>query len=286
MLLVAIGWMYVVVMMAVAEAVHPNGTVLGAFITLLLYGVAPLAVVLYIMGTPGRRAARQAKGQVQSRANVAAVLLAAGAGSRMGYQAKGLLAFDGQPLVQRQVQVLREAGVGEVVVVLGHYADAVQAALLANPETADVRCVRHAQPNVGQEASVRLGLQAVTPGMHGVVLALVDQPLMTAADVVALLHAFEHRGERAMVVPRVKHTDGSHQPGNPVVIEAALAKQWLAQEQPPMGREWRAAHPDQVCWMDTVNTHYTCDLDTPQDLERLRQQTSQRATNAGPGASS
>ena len=89
-----------------------------------------------------------------------------------------------------------------------------------------------------------------------------------------------------MVVPRVKHTDGSHQPGNPVVIEAALAKQWLAQEQPPMGREWRAAHPDQVCWMDTVNTHYTCDLDTPQDLERLRQQTSQRAPNAGPGASS
>ena len=134
MLLVAIGWMYVVVMMAVAEAVHPNGTVLGAFITLLLYGVAPLAVVLYIMGTPGRRAARQAKNQIQSRANVAAVLLAAGAGSRMGHQAKGLLAFDGQPLVQRQVQVLREAGVGEVVVVLGHYADAVQAALLANPK--------------------------------------------------------------------------------------------------------------------------------------------------------
>lgn len=58
--LVAIGWMYVVLMMAVAEALAPNGTLLGALVTLVFYGVLPLALVLYLMGTPGRRRARRA----------------------------------------------------------------------------------------------------------------------------------------------------------------------------------------------------------------------------------
>ncbi len=58
MYLVAIAWMYVVVMMAVAEAMSPVGTVLGAIITFVFYGLMPVALVLYILGTPGRRRAR------------------------------------------------------------------------------------------------------------------------------------------------------------------------------------------------------------------------------------
>jgi predicted membrane channel-forming protein YqfA (hemolysin III family) len=58
--LVAIGWMYVVVMLAVAEALAPQGTVLGAVFTLLGWGVLPLAIALYILGTPARRRARRA----------------------------------------------------------------------------------------------------------------------------------------------------------------------------------------------------------------------------------
>ena len=60
MYLVAIGWMFVVVLMSAAEAMSPIGSVLGALITLLLYGVLPLSIVLYVMGTPGRRRARLA----------------------------------------------------------------------------------------------------------------------------------------------------------------------------------------------------------------------------------
>lgn len=55
MYLVAIAWIYVVVMMAVAEVASPNGSLLGAFITLLLYGLLPLSILLYILGTPGRK---------------------------------------------------------------------------------------------------------------------------------------------------------------------------------------------------------------------------------------
>ncbi|KQU77015.1 MULTISPECIES: hypothetical protein [unclassified Rhizobacter] len=59
MYLVAIAWMYVVVMMSIAEATSSQGTVLGAVFTLLLYGVLPLSIVLYLLGTPSRRRARR-----------------------------------------------------------------------------------------------------------------------------------------------------------------------------------------------------------------------------------
>lgn len=60
MYLVAIGWMFVVLCMAAAEAMSPVGSVLGAFFTLVLYGLLPLSVVLYVMGAPARRRARKA----------------------------------------------------------------------------------------------------------------------------------------------------------------------------------------------------------------------------------
>jgi mannose/fructose/N-acetylgalactosamine-specific phosphotransferase system component IID len=60
MYLVAIAWIYVVLMMALAEALSSQGTVLGALVTFVLYGVLPLGLVLYLLGTPMRRRARHA----------------------------------------------------------------------------------------------------------------------------------------------------------------------------------------------------------------------------------
>jgi predicted membrane channel-forming protein YqfA (hemolysin III family) len=59
--LVALAWMYVVLMVALAEAFSPQGTVMGAVFTVVGWGVIPLSVVLYILATPSRRAARKAK---------------------------------------------------------------------------------------------------------------------------------------------------------------------------------------------------------------------------------
>jgi len=58
MYLVLIAWFYVALMMAVAEATSPVGSVLGAVVTFLLYGALPMVVVGYIMGTPARKRAR------------------------------------------------------------------------------------------------------------------------------------------------------------------------------------------------------------------------------------
>ena len=59
MYLIAIAWLYVAVMMALAEATHAQGSVLGAIITFMLYGLAPVALVMYLLGTPSRRRARK-----------------------------------------------------------------------------------------------------------------------------------------------------------------------------------------------------------------------------------
>ena len=61
MYLVLIAWIYVAFMMAIAEATSPVGSLLGAAITFMLYGVLPMSVVGYIMGSPARRRAIKAK---------------------------------------------------------------------------------------------------------------------------------------------------------------------------------------------------------------------------------
>ena len=60
MLLIAIAWLYVVLMVAVVEATSSQGTLLGALLTVVLYGVLPLAIVGYLFFSPARRRTRRA----------------------------------------------------------------------------------------------------------------------------------------------------------------------------------------------------------------------------------
>jgi hypothetical protein len=64
MYLIAIAWIYVVLLMSIAEATNTTGTLLGALITFFLYGLLPLSLVLYIMRTPARKRAIKAKEKV------------------------------------------------------------------------------------------------------------------------------------------------------------------------------------------------------------------------------
>lgn len=81
MYIVPIAWLYVVLMMAVAEANNTNGTVLGAIITFLLYGVLPVTLVVYLLGTPARRRAIKARERAELAASRAASGLAPDAGN-------------------------------------------------------------------------------------------------------------------------------------------------------------------------------------------------------------
>lgn len=203
-------------------------------------------------------------GGLYSRLVVGAVLLAAGSGSRLGHRPKSLLELGGVPLIRRQLIALSGAGVDEVVVVLGHHAEAIEAAVRDFPVT----LVHNPVPDAGQASSVRVGLQALAGKLDAVIVALADQPLVNAQDITALIGAFKKRGEAAMVVPRV-----AGEPGNPVIFEMALRDEWLAGEADAACRRWREANPQRVHWFDTDTQRYRIDIDTPDDLERFRERT-------------
>ena len=77
MWIVAIAWMYVALLMALAEATSTQGSILGAIITFVMYGVAPLALVKYLKAPPARRRVRRAAEEAQWRAQQAAEVQAA-----------------------------------------------------------------------------------------------------------------------------------------------------------------------------------------------------------------
>ena len=65
MYLIPIAWLYVALMMGVAEATNSTGTVLGGVITFVLYGLGPVALLVYLMGAPARRKAIKAREQAE-----------------------------------------------------------------------------------------------------------------------------------------------------------------------------------------------------------------------------
>ena len=77
MYLIIIAWLYVTLLMALAEAFSTQGTVLGAIITFVFYGLLPMSLVAYLMGTPMRRKARQR----EASENAQQAQLASNAGS-------------------------------------------------------------------------------------------------------------------------------------------------------------------------------------------------------------
>ncbi len=207
-----------------------------------------------------------------SRMTVGAVLLAAGAGSRFGGRPKALLELGGVPLVLRQLIALSGAGVDEVVVVLGHQAESVEAAVRQFPIT----LVRNPSPQDGRASSVRVGLRALSPRLDAVIVALADQPLIDAQDITALIGAYKKRGDASMVVPRSTTAGGDPEPGHPVMFDAGLRELWLAGGADLDCRQWREQHPERVRWFDTDNRRYSLDIDTPEDLERFAAGTGHR----------
>jgi molybdenum cofactor cytidylyltransferase len=167
---------------------------------------------------------------------IGAVLLAAGAGSRMGHRPKSLLQLEGISLLERQLQALSQAGVEERLVVLGYHANRIQqeAAL----SVLATRLVIHPQPEAGHVSSLRIGLQALSAHLDAVLVALADQPLINAQDVLDLINAFKHRPEGThMLQPTVQGL-----PANPVMFTGAVRTQILA-EHDSMGKTVASGAP-------------------------------------------
>ncbi len=147
---------------------------------------------------------------------ISALVLAAGLSTRMGGDPKGLLPFDERDtFVTRIVRTFIEAGITDVVVVIGHEAVRVRAAL--EQSGLPVRVVVNAAYQQGQFSSLLAGLDAIDrPGLEALLLTLVDAPLFAASTVEAVVRRFEET--RAPVVRAVRGSEHGH----PVLIAQSL----------------------------------------------------------------
>jgi molybdenum cofactor cytidylyltransferase len=191
-----------------------------------------------------------------------AVLLAAGSGSRMGHKPKSLLELNGEPLSHRSARQLLDAGVTQLVVVLGHYAADIEAPLYGLP----VHKVYNPDPDLGLVSSQRLGLQAIEASTDAVVMSLADQPLVTTQDIQTLLLSFAS-STKDMLFPWI-----NGQPGNPVLLSARARADILAGESDYGCKEWRQSHAAQTLKLPTDNPHFVTDLDRPEDIADFEKQ--------------
>jgi len=192
---------------------------------------------------------------------VAAAVLAAGRGSRLGGDAsKPLLEWRGRPLVAWALDAAEASGLAPLVVVVGYRADDVRAAATLDGEGA-VEVVENPEWDEGIASSLRAALRTLTEeaGVDAVCVGLADQPLV-AAEAYRRVAATD--GD--LVIPTY---DG--QPGNPVKLARSLWPEAL-ELRGDVGA--RALARDRAVHVDCTGTGSATDVDTLEDLERLQQE--------------
>jgi molybdenum cofactor cytidylyltransferase len=189
---------------------------------------------------------------------VAAVVLAAGAGSRFG-GGKLLALLDGRPILAHVVDAARAARLEPIVVVGPPTTE------LDDLDLGAVRRVVNETPQAGLSSSVRLGLREfeLDPTVTAAVILPADQPRVRAAVIASLLAAMDETPDTPFVVAR--HIDDGSP--NPVL---ARRTGWRLADELAGDRGFGpvlSAHPELVRWIEVAGSNP--DVDTPADLARL-----------------
>ena len=188
---------------------------------------------------------------------VAAVLLAAGQSRRMGRLNKLLQEVDGAPMVVRAAEALRASQVESLVVVLGHQADQVRAAL-GPREAAFVENPDYAE---GLSTSLKRGLAEVPDDVDAVLVCLGDMPRVSAAQIDRLIAAFNPLEGRAICVPTHRGKRG-----NPVLWARRFAVEMMTIAGDVGARHLLGEHADVVCEVEMAEDAVLLDIDTPEAL--------------------
>lgn len=191
---------------------------------------------------------------------IAAVVLAAGASRRMEGKNKLLLDVGGKPMVRRTVETVLAFGAVETVIVTGHDANAVGAALADLPVT----LVHNRDHQHGQPTSVAAGVRALRKAVDAVMVILGDQPLLTVDDLRALVTAYQDLDGRSILIP--EH-DGKR--GNPIVFAARHIPEVVHGGVRIGCRHLIETHGDAVARIAMASEAFTVDCDTPEDYRRL-----------------
>jgi molybdenum cofactor cytidylyltransferase len=189
---------------------------------------------------------------------ISALVLAAGEGKRFG-GTKQLEIVRGKPLIQHAVDAASGAGVGEIVVVLGHDAVAVRDALDLPEGGRFVLNERYAQ---GQSTSLAAGLCALEPSSEAAVVLLADQPGIGSRHVASLVSVLR---DESPEIARIRFREG---PG-PAILARSVWDEAIALTGDTGARVLFEARPDRVRWV-VVDADTPVDVDRRADLERAR----------------
>jgi molybdenum cofactor cytidylyltransferase len=189
---------------------------------------------------------------------VAAVVLAAGGSVRMG-QAKQLLPVNGQPMVRRVTEAVCLAGLDQVVVVVGAYAEEVRDALAGLP----VDTVVNPAWAEGMSTSVQEGLRVLRSEIGAALVVLADQPALVPELIRALVDRYRATG--ALIVAPFY----GGQRGNPVLFDRALFPELLAVQGDRGGRRVIARYRGQVERVLVDDVAVMADIDTRQDYVKI-----------------
>lgn len=172
---------------------------------------------------------------------------------------KPLLPFGGVCVAEACVRVLREAGAGDVVVVVGHRAAEVRAALAG----AGVRFAVNEEAGSEMGASLARGVEALSDEAGAALVALVDQPAIPPAEVVRLVGEWRRTGAR-LVLPEWRGRGG-----HPVLVDLAFREELLRLPPDKGLRALFDAHRAEVLRVPAGSPYVTRDMDTWDDYVAL-----------------
>lgn len=189
------------------------------------------------------------------------MVLAAGVSRRMGGANKLLCDLHGAPLIVRTVDHVLQSAARPVIVVTGHQADGVAAALAGRP----VMLVFNPDYASGMASSLRAGLAALPTGAVGAVVCLGDMPEVTGADIDRLIAAFDPAAGRGVCAP----VHGGRR-GNPVLWGRGHFAR-LAESAGDSGGRRLLDHPDGGFFaVPMAGAGVLNDVDGPSELAELR----------------
>ena len=192
---------------------------------------------------------------------IAGLVLAAGQSRRMGPINKLLAEIEGTPMVVRVVDAALESQAAPVVVVVGHEADKVRAALAGR----DVRFVENPEFAEGLSTSLRHGVAALPDGIDGALVLLGDMPAIRPHHLDRLIAAFNPVEGRSICVPT---TNGKR--GNPVLWGAAYFHPLQEVAGDVGARHLIGEHAEDVCDVAIDDETIFADVDTPDALTAIR----------------
>jgi molybdenum cofactor cytidylyltransferase len=202
----------------------------------------------------------------QQAPRVAILLLAAGRSTRMGGPNKLLAETDGEPLVVHAVKAALASQAVEIVVVLGHMAEQVKAAIdQAGPAGSRLRVVVNPDFANGLSTSVRTGIAALGSDVDAAIVQLGDMPGVSSALLDRLMAAFSPVEGRSICVPTV-----GGKRGNPVLWARRFFPEMTQLSGDSGAKHLIGEHADLVCEVEMSGQAAVTDIDTPEALAAWR----------------